>query len=126
MKQVIETKMAPAAIGPYSQAIKTSGELLFISGQIPVDYRTGEFAGEDIKKQTKQVILNLQAILAESDATLSHVVKTTVFLQDINDFAEMNEVYNEFFPTPYPARSSIAVAALPKGAKVEIEAIAAL
>ena len=126
MKKVIETKMAPAAIGPYSQAIKTSGELLFISGQIPVDYKTGEFAGEDIKTQTKQVILNLQAILAESSATLSHVVKTTVFLQDINDFAEMNEVYNEFFPTPYPARSSIAVAALPKGAKVEIEAIAAL
>ena len=126
MKKVIETKMAPAAIGPYSQAIKTSGELLFISGQIPVDYRTGEFAGEDIKTQTKQVILNLQAILAESGATLSHVVKTTVFLQDINDFSEMNEVYNEFFPTPYPARSSIAVAALPKGAKVEIEAIAAL
>ena len=125
--EVIVSSHAPEAIGPYSQGIATSTKkTLFISGQIPVDRQTGQFAGTTIAEQTEQCLKNLRAILASSQADLSHVVKTTVFLTDIQDFAEMNEVYSSFFQAPYPARSTIAVAALPKGAKIEIEAIAEL
>lgn len=127
MKKVIESNKAPAAIGPYSQAISPEGgNLLFVSGQIPVDRETGEFIGEDITSQTRQSIANLQYILKEAGGDLENIVKTTVFLQDMNDFAAMNTVYSEFFTAPCPARSTVAVAALPKGAKVEIEAIAVL
>ena len=124
---VISSSKAPAAIGPYSQAIcVTPGKLLFISGQIPVNRETGEFAGSDIASQTKQAILNLQHIVREAGGELSNIKKTTVFLKDMNDFAEMNKVYSEFFAGEFPARSTIEVARLPKDAKVEIEAIAVL
>ena len=125
MKTIIESDKAPAAIGPYSQAILTEpGKLLFVSGQIPVIRETGVFAGETIEAQTRQCILNLQAILEKSGGTLGNIVKTTVFLADINDFTAMNAVYSEFFTSECPARSTIGVAALPKNAMVEIEAIA--
>ena len=125
MKKAIESQKAPAAIGPYSQAIFGQiGNLLFVSGQIPVDRKTGEFAGDDISAQTRQSILNLQAILEEGGGSLSNIVKTTVFLTSMSEFAKMNEVYADFFTEPYPARSTIEVSALPKGAKIEIEAIA--
>lgn len=124
---VISSSKAPAAIGPYSQAISvTPGKLLFISGQIPVNRETGEFAGSDIASQTKQAILNLQHIVREAGGELSNIKKTTVFLKDMNDFAEMNKVYAEFFAGEFPARSTIEVARLPKDAKVEIEAIAVI
>ena len=125
MKQKIETTNAPAAIGPYSQAIK-SGNTLYISGQLPIDPGTNEFAGEDIKTQTTQVLKNLSAILLEAGADMSNVVKTTVLLKDISDFAAMNEVYSTFFTGVCPARATYQVAALPKNALVEIEAIAVL
>ena len=123
--KVISTKKAPAAIGPYSQAIQV-GNLVYTSGQIPIDPSTGAFVEGGIKEQTRQSLTNVKAILEESGLTMSHVVKTTVFMADMNDFADMNSVYAEFFAEPYPARSAVAVKTLPKGALVEIEAIAEL
>lgn len=122
-KEKIETGNAPAAIGPYSQGIHADG-LLFVSGQLPINPVTGEFPSNDITDQTKQSLENMKAILAEADCTMDQVVKITVFLSDINDFVAMNEVYSCYFSTPFPARSAFEVANLPKGAKVEIEAIA--
>lgn len=124
MKEVIHSNAAPAAIGPYSQAIEANG-LLFISGQLPVDAATGEFAGADIAAQTRQSLENIQHILREAGLDMNAVVKTTVLLQNIADFGAMNQVYAEFFQTDCPARAAFQVAALPKGALVEIEAIAA-
>jgi 2-iminobutanoate/2-iminopropanoate deaminase len=123
MKTVISTTNAPAAIGPYSQAIRV-GNYIFTSGQIPIDPATGSFVEGGIKEQTRQSLLNVKAILNEAGTTMDHVIKTTVFMADMNDFAEMNSVYSEFFNTPYPARSAVAVKTLPKGALVEIEVIA--
>ena len=123
MKNQIYTDKAPAAIGPYSQGISANG-LVFVSGQIPVDPETGSFPDGDISAMAEQSIRNLEAVLHESGCTLADVVKTTVFLKDINDFAAMNEVYAKYFPQPCPARSAVQVAALPKGAPLEIEAIA--
>ena len=120
----IHTDNAPAAIGPYSQAIEVNG-FVFASGQIPIDPATGNFVEGGIKEQTRQSLLNAQAILKEAGADLSNVVKTTVLLADIADFGAMNEVYAEFFSAPYPGRSAFAVRDLPKGALVEIEMIAA-
>ena len=124
MNQIIQTEKAPAAIGPYSQAVK-AGNLLFVSGQIPIDPATGVFAGEDIVTQTRQSLTNVQAILEEAGYALTDVVKATVLLSDMGDFAAMNGVYAEFFKTDCPARAAFAVKELPKGAKVEIEVIAA-
>ena len=123
MKKVISTKDAPQAIGPYSQAIATNG-FLFISGQLGVT-PTGEFAGADVKSQAQRSLQNLQAILSEAGLGFENVVKTTIFLADIADFAAVNEIYAEFFKEPYPARSTVAVKTLPKGGLVEIELIAA-
>ena len=123
MNQIIHTEKAPAAIGPYSQAVKT-GNLLFVSGQIPIDPATGVFAGADITTQTRQSLCNVKAILEEAGYSLADVVKTTVLLADMADFAAMNAVYAEFFPGNCPARAAFAVKELPKGALVEIEAIA--
>ena len=123
MKKVISTAKAPAAIGPYSQAIQV-GNFVFTSGQIPIDPATGNFVEGGIKEQTRQSLLNVKAILEEAGLTMGDVVKTTVFMADMNDFADMNAVYAEFFSEPYPARSAVAVKTLPKGALVEIEVIA--
>ena len=123
MKKVISTSSAPSAIGPYSQAIQV-GNLVYTSGQIPIDPATGQFVVGGIKEQTRQSLLNVQAILQEIGISMSHVVKTTVFMADMNDFAEMNSVYSDFFTEPYPARSAVAVKSLPKGSLVEIEVIA--
>ena len=122
MKQV-STKSAPAAIGPYSQAVKTDG-LVFVSGQLPIDPQTGAFPEGGIAAQTNQSLKNLGSILAEAGSDYSKVIKTTVFLADMADFAAMNEVYSSFFNAPFPARSAIAVKELPKGAFVEVECIA--
>ncbi len=124
MKQVISTSQAPAAIGPYSQAIRV-GNLIYTSGQIPINPATGSFVEGGIKEQTRQSLSNIKAILEEAGLTMAHVVKTTVFMADMNDFADMNAVYAEFFTEPYPARSAVAVKTLPKGALVEIEVVAA-
>ena len=124
MKKVIATTLAPAAIGPYSQAIEVSN-MLFVSGQIPINPATGKMEGEDITAQTAQSFANLKAILAEAGLTIDHVVKTTVFLADMSLFEGMNEVYKSQFNRDFPARSAVAVKSLPKGALVEIEAIAA-
>jgi 2-iminobutanoate/2-iminopropanoate deaminase len=123
MKKVISTSKAPSAIGPYSQAIRV-GNLVYTSGQIPIDPATGLFAEGGIKEQTRQSLLNVKAILEEAGLTMGNVVKTTVFMADMADFADMNAVYAEFFTEPYPARSAVAVKTLPKGALVEIEVIA--
>ena len=123
MKKVISTKAAPAAIGPYSQAIQVAN-LVYTSGQLPIDPATGSFPEGGIKEQTRQSLTNVQSFLQEAGLTMSHVVKTTVFLADMNDFADMNAVYAEFFSEPYPARSAVAVKTLPKGALVEIEIVA--
>ena len=122
--KAISTNNAPAAIGPYSQAIEAGG-LVFASGQLPINPSTGTFPEGGIKEQTRQSILNAQAILESAGCSLSNVVKTTVLLADIADFAAMNEVYASFFSEPFPARSAFAVRNLPKGALVEIEMIAA-
>ena len=124
MKKIISTKNAPAAIGPYSQATETGG-LLFISGQLPIDPATGAMAPAEIKAQTEAVIKNLAAILKEEGLGLEHIVKTTVFMADLSQFAQMNEVYAKFFAVDAPARATVEVKALPKAALVEIEAIAA-
>ena len=121
----IQTENAPAAIGPYSQAIDSGAGLVFVSGQIPIDPSTGTFVPGGIREQTRQSLTNAQAILAAAGLGLENVVKTTVFLADMGDFAAMNEVYAQFFAAPYPARSAVAVKTLPKGALVEIECIAA-
>ena len=123
MNQPIHTPNAPAAIGPYSQAVQ-AGNMLFVSGQIPIDPATGAFAGDDIVTQTRQTLTNVQNILAAAGYTCADVVKTTVLLADIADFAAMNAVYAEFFTGDCPARACFAVKDLPKGALVEIEAIA--
>mgnify|MGYP000335160696 FL=1 len=123
MAEVVYTKNAPDAIGPYSQGISAEN-IAFVSGQLPIDPATGEFAGNDIASQTRQSLKNVQAILAENGMTMADVTKTTVLLADIAEFAEMNQVYAEFFAEPFPARAAFEVAALPKNAKVEIEAIA--
>ena len=122
MKQ-IHTDNAPNALGPYSQAIEAGG-MVFASGQVPIDPATDQFVEGGIKEQTRQSLINAQNILREAGTDLHHVVKTTVFLSDMDNFAAMNEVYAEFFQQPYPARSAVAVKTLPKGALVEIECIA--
>lgn len=125
MKEILSTQAAPAAIGPYSQGIAAEG-LVFVSGQLPIDPATGAFAGDEIRAQTRQSLTNIRSILEAAGADMSKVVKTTVLLKDIADFVPMNEVYAEFFAEPYPARAAFQVAALPKDALVEIEAVAVL
>lgn len=125
MNTEIKTAAAPAAIGPYSQAIK-AGNSIYVSGQLPIDPATGEFAGSDITAQTRQSLTNMKNILAEAGTDMSAVVKTTVLLADIADFAAMNAVYAEFFTAPYPARAAFQVACLPKNALVEIECVAVI
>lgn len=122
MKAVSTTK-APGAIGPYSQAIQV-GDMVFTSGQIPIDPTTGAFPDGGIQAQARQSLNNVKAILEEAGLSMNDVIKTTVFLADMNDFAEMNNVYADFFSEPYPARSAVAVKTLPKGALVEIEVVA--
>ncbi len=119
----ISTKKAPAAIGPYSQAIRV-GNLIYTSGQIPLDPTTSAFVEGGIKEQTRQALNNIKAILEEAGTSMDNVVKTTVFMANMDDFADMNAVYAEFFTEPYPARSAVAVKTLPKGALIEIEVIA--
>lgn len=123
MNTAIHTDHAPAAIGPYSQAIQ-AGNTIYVSGQLPIDPATGNFAGADIASQTRQSLTNIKHILEEAGAGMSNVVKTTVLLSDIADFGAMNEVYAEFFKAPFPARAAFQVACLPKNALVEIECIA--
>ena len=123
MNQAVSTQNAPAAIGPYSQAVK-AGKTIYVSGQLALDPATGAFAGEDIRTQTKQSLTNIRSILEAAGAGMKDVVKTTVLLKDIGDFAAMNEVYAEFFCEPFPARAAFQVAALPKNGLVEIEAVA--
>lgn len=124
-KKAIHTELAPAAIGPYSQAVQ-AGDFIYVSGQLPVDPATGAFAAQEIAGQTEQSLKNIKAILKQAGIGMDRVVKTTVFLKDIADFAAMNEVYATFFEAPYPARAAVEVACLPKDALVEIEAIAAV
>ena len=123
MKPIV-TSAAPAAIGPYSQAIEVNG-FVYASGQLPIDPATGAFPEGGVLEQTRQSLLNVKAILEEAGLTLANVVKTTVYLADMGDFAAMNEIYSQFFSQPFPARSAVAVKALPKGALVEVEVIAA-
>lgn len=123
MKEKIESMKAPAAIGPYSQAVNNGG-LVFVSGQLPIDYETGEFVSDDVSDQTRQSLENIKSILAEVGYGMDRILKTTVYLQDMNDFSAMNQVYETYFTAPYPARAAFQVAKLPKGAKVEIEAVA--
>jgi len=123
MKKVISSEKAPGAIGPYSQAIEAGG-MVFVSGQLPVDAATGEFAPGGVAEQTKQSFENIKHILAEAGLTTANIVKTTVFLLDMSLFAEMNAVYATYFDGAFPARSAVAVKALPKNAMVEIECIA--
>lgn len=121
--KAIHTEKAPKALGPYSQAIEAGG-MVFASGQVPIDPATDAFVEGGIKEQTRMSLTNAQNILAEAGTDLAHVVKTTVFLSDMDNFAAMNEIYAQFFSQPYPARSAVAVKTLPKGALVEIECIA--
>lgn len=123
MSKKIQTPNAPAAIGPYSQAVQEGGTI-YVSGQLPINPATGEFAGADIRAQARQSLENIKAILAAAGTDMAHVVKTTVLLQDMADFAAMNEVYAEYFSEPYSARAAFQVAKLPKDALVEIEAVA--
>lgn len=125
MKTIVNTSQAPAAIGPYSQAIRV-GNMVFVSGQIPIDPRSGNIESTDIVGQTTQCFKNLKAVLSEAGCQMEHVVKVTVFLADMNLFADMNKVYESQFDGSYPARSAVAVKGLPKGSLVEIEAIASL
>lgn len=122
-KQIIKPKDSPAAVGPYNHAVRV-GDLLFTAGQIPLDPATGNLVNGDIKAQTERVLQNLQAILEDQHLTFANVVKSTVFLTNLGDFAAMNEVYAKHFTENYPARSTIQVSALPKGASVEIEVVA--
>ena len=123
MKRVVSTSDAPAAVGPYSQAIR-SGPMLFCAGQIPLDPKSGQLVSDDISEQTKRVLENLSAVLRAEHLNFGHVVKTTIFLTSLGDFQTVNEIYGTYFRENPPARSTIGVSALPKGAKVEIEAIA--
>ena len=123
MKKVIATPEAPAAVGPYSQAIAV-GNLLFCAGQIPLDPATGDLVGADVTAQTERVCQNISAVLKANDMTFTNVVKTTVFLTDLTNFAAMNAVYSKYFREPFPARSTIQVTGLPRGAQVEIEVTA--
>ncbi len=123
MKETISTENAPGAIGPYSQAVKT-GNMVFCSGQIPIDPNTGEFVSSDVAEQTRQVLINLTAVLEAAGTGLNNVVKTTVFLADMNDFTAMNEIYAEFFSENKPARATVQAARLPRDARVEIDCIA--
>ena len=123
MKKIVATDHAPAAIGPYSQAIR-SGSMLFCAGQIPLDPKSGQIVSEDIAGQTKQVLENVSAILQAAGLNFGHVVKTTIFLISMSDFQTVNEIYGSYFRENPPARSTVAVSALPRGAKVEIEVIA--
>lgn len=125
MRTAVSTEHAPKAIGPYSQAVR-AGQLLFISGQIPIDPATGNLIAGDIAAMTHRVFANIEAILGAAGASLDHVVRTTVFLADMNDFAAMNEVYATYFGQPAPARSTVQAARLPKDARVEIDVIAIL
>ena len=125
MKDIVLTDKGPKPIGPYSQAVKSNG-FLFASGQVALDARTNEFFGGDIRQQTERVLENVKTILEAGGSNLHHVVKTTVFLKDMNDFAAMNEVYAKYFAAAPPARSTVEVARLPKDALVEIEVIASL
>ncbi len=122
--QKIKTDNAPAPIGPYSQAILVEGKFIYTAGQIPIEPSTGKIVEGDIKAQTRQVLKNLEAILIEAGGSLDSVIKTTVFLKDMNEFAAMNEVYSEFLNNTAPARSTVEVARLPKDVRVEIEAVA--
>ncbi|MGM8216093.1 RidA family protein [Bacillaceae bacterium W0354] len=123
MKKVYESKHAPAAIGPYSQAIEAGG-LLFISGQIPLDPESMEVVSEDVKKQAEQVMKNIGAILSEAGLGYHHLVKTTIYLKSMDDFATVNDIYASYLSKPYPARAAFEVSRLPKDVKVEIEAVA--
>ncbi|SNZ09400.1 2-iminobutanoate/2-iminopropanoate deaminase [Persephonella hydrogeniphila] len=123
--QIVETEKAPKAIGPYSQAVKYEN-LLFISGQIAIDPETQEFIGGNIEKQTERVMENIKAILEEAGLNFNHVIKTTIYLKDINDFQKMNEIYGRYFKEHKPARATVEVSNLPKGALVEIEVIAGI
>lgn len=123
MKEIVSTENAPGAIGPYSQAVKT-GHMVFCSGQIPIDPATGEFVSNDVAEQTEQVLKNLSAVLEAAGTGLNNVVKTTVFLADMNDFTAMNEVYAKYFSDNKPARATVQAARLPRDARVEIECIA--
>lgn len=125
MNEALHTENAPGAIGPYSQAIK-AGNMVFVSGQLPVDPATGEFAGEDIVSQTHRSLQNIRAILQSAGLGMEHIVKTTVFLKDMGEFAAMNGAYAEYFAGVCPARAAVQVAALPKDARVEIEAVAVI
>jgi 2-iminobutanoate/2-iminopropanoate deaminase len=123
MKEIVSTENAPGAIGPYSQAVKTAN-MVFCSGQIPIDPATGEFVSGDVAEQTEQVLKNLSAVLEAAGTSLNNVVKTTVFLADMNDFTAMNEVYAKYFSDNKPARATVQAARLPRDARVEIECIA--
>ena len=125
MKEIVSTENAPGAIGPYSQAIKVKG-MIFCSGQIPIDPATGEFVEGGVAEQTEQVFKNLMAVLEAGGTSLEGVVKTTVFLADMNDFAAMNEIYGRYFDTNKPARATVQAARLPRDARVEIECIAVI
>ena len=122
-KIAIATDQAPSAIGPYSQAIST-GSMMFLSGQIPIDPATGDLVSSDVSAQTEQIMKNLEAVLGAGGLTYQNVVKTTIYLTDLNDFQAVNTVYARFFQAPPPARATVEVSALPKGARVEIEAVA--
>ena len=123
MKKIFATTNAPGAIGPYSQAVQ-AGNVVFVSGQLPIDPATGNFAGDDIKSQTRQSLTNIKNILASEGIEMSQILRTGVFLKDMNMFADMNAVYGEFFEGDYPARAAVEVARVPKDALVEIEAVA--
>jgi len=123
VKEIISTENAPGAIGPYSQAVKTNG-MVFCSGQIPIDVATGEFVSNNVAEQTEQVLKNLSAVLEAAGSSLNNVVKTSVFLADMNDFAAMNEIYAKYFSENKPARATVQAAGLPRGARVEIDCIA--
>ena len=124
-KEIVSAKNAPAAIGPYSQAVICNG-FMYLSGQIPLDPATGEVVAGDITEQTRRVLENIKAVLSEKGLDLSAVIKTTVFITDLNDFATVNGIYGEYFSENYPARSCVEVSALPKGVNIEIECIAAV
>lgn len=122
-KEIISTDNAPSAIGPYSQAVKANG-MVFVSGQIPIDPKTGEFVSDDVAEQTEQVLQNLRNVLEAAGSSMESVIKTTVFVADMNDFGKMNEVYARHFTANFPARATVQAARLPKDAKVEIECVA--
>jgi 2-iminobutanoate/2-iminopropanoate deaminase len=123
VKQAVSSDRAPKAIGPYSQAVR-AGQLLFVSGQIPLDPDTGQMVAGDVAAQTRRVLDNVRAILDAANRSFADIVRTTIFLADMNDFAAVNEVYGEYFSQPYPARATVQVARLPKDARVEIDVIA--